>query len=160
MLPCREIFWTFRNLEVCSKRASGQPLYPPPPSGGIHEVGLMIGRRIASERDYHRFQIGGSAAGDVKSLLVHDTGLEPQEQHLLFKGQEKQDYELLHDAGVQDKSKLLLVEDAATREWRLQEQQKQEQFERACQAISHVHADVDKLEEQVCVFIHLCKFCP
>jgi hypothetical protein len=74
----------------------------------------MIGRRIASERDYQRFQIGGSAAGDVKSLLVHDTGLEPQ-------GQEKQDYELLHDAGVQDKSKLLLVEDVATRERKLQE---------------------------------------
>jgi hypothetical protein len=79
----------------------------------------MIGRRIASERDYHRFQIGGSAAGDVKSLLVHDTGLEPQEQHLPFKGQEKQDYELLRDASVQDKSKLLLVEDAAARERRL-----------------------------------------
>ncbi|KAH9550792.1 hypothetical protein CY35_10G090700 [Sphagnum magellanicum] len=109
----------------------------------------MIGRRIASERDYHRFQIGGSASGDVKSLLVHDTGLEPQEQHLLFKGQEKQDYELLHDAGVQDKSKLLLVEDAAARERRLQEQQKQEQFARACQIISHDHADVDKLEEQL-----------
>jgi hypothetical protein len=86
----------------------------------------MIGRRIASERDYQKFQIGGSAAGDVKSLLVHDTGLEvhdtglePQEQHLLFKWQEKQDYELLHDAGVQDKSKLLLLEDVATRKWKL-----------------------------------------
>ncbi len=79
---------------------------------------------------------------------------------MLFEGREKQDYELLHHAGVLDKSKLLFVEDAAARERRLQEQQKQEQFACACQAISHVHADVDKLEEQVCVFIHLCKFCP
>jgi hypothetical protein len=34
LLPCREICWTFRNLEICSKRASGQPLFPAPPSAG------------------------------------------------------------------------------------------------------------------------------
>ncbi len=85
----------------------------------------------------------------MKSLLVQETGLEPQEQRLLFRGKEKEDAELLSNAGVKDKSKLLLVEDSAAHERRVHEQQEQEQITRACQAISVIQANVDKLSEQV-----------
>jgi hypothetical protein len=41
------------------------------------------------------------------------------------------------------------VEDSAARERRIHEQQEQEQIARACQAISVIQANVDKLSEQV-----------
>jgi hypothetical protein len=41
------------------------------------------------------------------------------------------------------------VEDSAAHERRIHEQQEQEQITRACQAISVIRANVDKLSEQV-----------
>jgi hypothetical protein len=41
------------------------------------------------------------------------------------------------------------VEDSAAHERRVHEQQEQEQITRACQAISVIQANVDKLSEQV-----------
>lgn len=88
-------------------------------------------------------------AGDVKKLLVSVTGLTPKEQRLLFKGIEKEDSEALHMAGVKDKAKLILVEDPAARERKVQEQYKQEKITRSYQIVTSIQAEVDKLAEQV-----------
>jgi hypothetical protein len=45
------------------------------------------------------------------------------------------------------------VEDSAAHERRIHEQQEQEQITRACQAISVIRANVDKLSEQVQDFL-------
>ncbi|CAM6041825.1 unnamed protein product [Sphagnum compactum] len=87
--------------------------------------------------------------GDVKRLLVPLTGLAPKEQRLLFKGVEKEDSEALHMAGVKDKAKLILVEDPAARERKVQEQYKQEKITRSYQIVASIQAEVDKLAEQV-----------
>jgi hypothetical protein len=87
--------------------------------------------------------------GDVKKLLVSVTGLTPKEQRLLFKGIEKEDSEALHMAGVKDKAKLILMEDPAARERKVQEKYKQEQIARSYQIVTSIQAEVDKLAEQV-----------
>ncbi|CAM6012927.1 unnamed protein product [Sphagnum balticum] len=87
--------------------------------------------------------------GDVKKLLVSVTGLTPKEQRLLFKGIEKEDSEALHMAGVKDKAKLILMEDPAAQERKVQEQYKQEQIARSYQIVTSIQAEVDKLAEQV-----------
>ncbi|KAH9536742.1 hypothetical protein CY35_16G015500 [Sphagnum magellanicum] len=119
-------------------------------SGGIADPPSSISLKVAHGLFLHDVIVPVQASfGDVKSLLVQETGLEPQEQRLLFRGKEKEDAELLSNAGVKDKSKLLLVEDSAAHERRIHEQQEQEQITRACQAISVIRANVDKLSEQV-----------
>lgn len=85
---------------------------------------------------------------DVKKLLAHKTGLEPNEQRLFFRGKEKQNEEQLHLEGVKDKSKLLLLEDAASKERKLEEMRKQNEMVKASQAIASVRQEVDKLSEK------------
>ncbi|OQU80203.1 hypothetical protein SORBI_3007G093201 [Sorghum bicolor] len=54
--------------------------------------------------------------GDQKVMLLLGTGLWPSEQRLLFMGKESDNCEHLHMVGVQDKDKLLLLEDLAVKE--------------------------------------------
>jgi hypothetical protein len=60
-----------------------------------------------------------SNAGDLKVMLSLVTGLWPREQRLLYRGKERDDYEHLHMVGVQDKDKVLLLEDPAVKERKL-----------------------------------------
>uniref|UniRef100_A0A2P2K6X6 Uncharacterized protein MANES_09G108800 n=1 Tax=Rhizophora mucronata TaxID=61149 RepID=A0A2P2K6X6_RHIMU len=55
-------------------------------------------------------------SGYVKKILEQKTGLEPERQKILFRGQEKEDGEYLHEAGVKENSKLLVLEDAIRKE--------------------------------------------
>lgn len=89
-------------------------------------------------------------AGDLKKLLVHETSLQPNEQRLLFRGKQKDDSEWLHVAGVKDKAKIILVEDPASRERRVEAMRKQEEVAKACKAVGAVRSEVDKLAEKVC----------
>ncbi|KAG0578548.1 hypothetical protein KC19_4G032000 [Ceratodon purpureus] len=90
--------------------------------------------------------------GDVKRLLIGDTGLQPSEMRLLFRGKEKEDGEPLHVAGVKDKAKLILVEDPAAREKKIQEQRKLDRIAQTCQAIGIIRGEVDKWATQVTNF--------
>ncbi|XP_004506660.1 BAG family molecular chaperone regulator 4-like [Cicer arietinum] len=90
-----------------------------------------------------------STFGDIKKLLVHKTGLEPEEQRLFFRGIEKGDNEKLHLEGVKDKSKLLLMERAASKEKKLEETRKLNEISKASEAINVVKAEVDKLSDKV-----------
>lgn len=94
-------------------------------------------------------------------MLIGDTGLQPSEMRLLFRGKEKEDGEPLHQAGVKDKAKLILVEDPAAREKKIQEQRKLEHIAKTCQAIRNIQGEVDKWALQVCfllsqLLIQLC----
>lgn len=93
-----------------------------------------------------------STFGDLKRLLVGDTGLQPSEMRLLFRGKEKEDGEPLHLAGVKDKAKIILVEDPAAREKKIQEQRRLERIAKTCHAIGNIRAEVDKYASQVSRF--------
>lgn len=82
-------------------------------------------------------------------MLAHKTGLKPEQQRLLFKGKEKENEEYLYMEGVKDKSKLLLLEDAASKESYLEEVRKHNEMLKAFEAVAAVRSEVDKLCERV-----------
>ncbi|KAG2690929.1 hypothetical protein I3760_09G213300 [Carya illinoinensis] len=90
-----------------------------------------------------------STFGDIKNALAQETGLEPKEQRLMFRGKEKEDEEHLHMAGVKDRSKLLLLEDTASKVRKLEEMRKSDQITKASEAVAEVRAEVDKISERV-----------
>ncbi|XP_021744750.1 BAG family molecular chaperone regulator 4-like isoform X2 [Chenopodium quinoa] len=87
--------------------------------------------------------------GELKKLLVQETGLEPEDQRLFFRGREKEDGETLHMAGLKDHSKLLLMERPASKEKKMEEAKKKEEISKAFAAIAGVRAEVDKLSQRV-----------
>lgn len=88
-------------------------------------------------------------SGDIKKVISQKTGLEPNEQRLLFRGKEKEDEEHLHMAGVKDNSKVLLMEEPATKEKKVEEVKKSSERSKASEAIAGVRLEVDKLSEKV-----------
>ena len=58
--------------------------------------------------------------GELKVMLSMATGLQPREQRLLFRGKEREDTDHLHMVGVGDKDKVLLLEDPALKDMKLQ----------------------------------------
>ena len=87
--------------------------------------------------------------GDLKKVLANETGLEPQEQRLLFRGKERENDEYLHMVGVKDMSKVILFEDPASKERKLEEMKRNQGTFEACEAVARVRAEVDKLCEKV-----------
>ncbi|XP_021769671.1 BAG family molecular chaperone regulator 4-like [Chenopodium quinoa] len=87
--------------------------------------------------------------GEMKKLLVQETGLEPEDQRLFFRGREKEDGETLLMAGLKDHSKLLLMERPASKEKKMEEAKKKEEISKAFAAIAGVRAEVDKLSQRV-----------
>ena len=93
--------------------------------------------------------------GDLKWLLAQEVGLEPHEQRLIFQGKEKDSNEFLHIAGVKDMSKVILVEDPASKEKKLEEMKRDNNVGNACQAIALIQSEVDKLAGQVTTHVAL-----
>ncbi|PHT89709.1 hypothetical protein T459_04822 [Capsicum annuum] len=60
-----------------------------------------------------------TAIGELKMMLSMVTGLEPEEQRLLYRVKEREDYEHLHMVGVRDKDKVLLYQDPSIKETKL-----------------------------------------
>lgn len=87
--------------------------------------------------------------GELKRVLANETGLEPKEQRLLFRGKEKDDEEFLHMVGVKDMSKVILLEDPASKERKLEEMRRKQSIMKAYEAVAKVRAEVDKLTEKV-----------
>ena len=85
----------------------------------------------------------------MKRVLANETGLEPKEQRLLFRGKEKSDEEYLHMVGVVDMSKVILLEDPASKERKLEEMKRNQCILNAYQAEAKVRAEADKLPDQV-----------
>lgn len=94
--------------------------------------------------------------GDLKRVLAQETGLEPKEQRLLFRGKEKEDGECLDMAGVKDMSKVVLLEDPASKEKKLEEMKKNQCILKAYEAVAKIRAEVDKISEKVrLLVVHL-----
>ncbi|CAO2167426.1 unnamed protein product [Urochloa humidicola] len=76
--------------------------------------------RVSTGRQWHDISIDATATfGDLKVMLSLVTGLWPREQRLLYRGKERDDCDHLHMVGVQDKDKVLLLEDPAVKERKL-----------------------------------------
>ncbi|XVE76597.1 hypothetical protein DITRI_Ditri12bG0185700 [Diplodiscus trichospermus] len=98
-------------------------------------------------------------AVELKKEIAQKTGLEPDKQKVLFRGKEKEDTEHLHLAGVKDKSKVLVLENraskekvkerAARKEDKVEEIEKIEDVSKAFAAVAGVRKEVDKLSERV-----------
>ncbi|GLT26843.1 hypothetical protein SLA2020_018840 [Shorea laevis] len=110
--------------------------------------GPMIKIKVSYDSYHHDIAISAqSTFGDLKRVLANETGLEPKEQRLLFRGKEKDDEECLDMAGVKDMSKVMLLEDPASKERKLQ--QKNLNIQKAYEAVAKVREEVDKLSEKV-----------
>lgn len=117
---------------------------------GALSSGPMIKIKVSHGSYQHEINIPAqSTFGDLKRLLAHETGLEPKEQRLIFKGKEKENEDCLHMVGVVDMSKVVLLEDPASRERKLQERKKDNGIEKAYEAIAKVRGEVDKLTKKV-----------
>lgn len=88
-----------------------------------------------------------STFGHLKRLLRQKTGLEPREQRLLFRGKEKENDECLHMAGVNDMSKVVLMEDPASKERKLEINKRITTA--VGDALAEITAEVDKLFQKV-----------
>jgi len=90
-----------------------------------------------------------STFGELKRALVRDTGVEQQEQRLIFRGRERKDEEYLHLVGVKDKSKMILLKNSASVERKDEEMKRDPVISRACVAVSVVREEVNQLSERV-----------
>lgn len=119
-------------------------------SSETSHAGPLIKIKVSYGRSIHEVSIAAYATfGDLKKSLTLGTGLQPQYQRLLYRGKEKGNRVYLHDAGVKNKSKIVLVEDPSSQEKRLVEMRRDDAIAMACRAIADVHEEVDKIAEKV-----------
>ncbi|XVE79838.1 hypothetical protein DITRI_Ditri14bG0088700 [Diplodiscus trichospermus] len=117
---------------------------------GDASSGPMIKIKVSHGSYHHDIAVPAqSTFGDLKRVLAQETGLETKEQRLLFQGKEKDDEECLHIAGVKDMSKVVLLEDPASKERKLEEMKRNQGVLKACEEIAKVRSEIDKLSEKV-----------
>ncbi|MCD7468979.1 hypothetical protein HAX54_007548 [Datura stramonium] len=105
----------------------------------------MIKIKVSYDSCYHDVIVPAeSTFGNLKKILCDRTGLHPNVQRLLFQGKEKDENECLHIAGVKDMSKVILMEDPASKEMK-----KMQGASVSCEAIARVRVEVDKLSYRV-----------
>ncbi|CAL5412549.1 unnamed protein product [Camellia sinensis] len=90
-----------------------------------------------------------STFGEMKKLLTAESGLEPGDQRLIFRGKERENGEYLDMSGVKDRSKVILIEDPSSRERRIIEMRRNAKIQTAHRQINDISTEVDKLAEQV-----------
>ncbi|GMH19737.1 hypothetical protein Nepgr_021578 [Nepenthes gracilis] len=117
---------------------------------GSSSDGPMIRVKVSSVSSHFDIKVPSqSTFGYLKKVLALQSGLEPQEQRLFFRGREKGDADVLHTAGVKDLSKLLLMEHSVSKERKMEELRKKNEILKACEAVGEVRAEVDKLSAKV-----------
>ncbi|EXB37958.1 BAG family molecular chaperone regulator 4 [Morus notabilis] len=117
---------------------------------GDASSGPMIKIKVSHGSYHHDITVPAHYTfGDLKRVLAHETGLQPKEQRLLFRGKEKEDMDCLDMVGVKDKSKIILLEDPASKEKKLEEMKKNQSLLKAYEAVAQVRAEVDKLSQKV-----------
>lgn len=85
----------------------------------------------------------------MKKLLTAETGLQPGEQRIIFRGKERENGEYLDTCGVKDRSKVILIEDPESIERRFIEMRRNAKIQTVHRLINDVSEEVDKLAEQV-----------
>ncbi|KAK2980534.1 hypothetical protein RJ640_015919 [Escallonia rubra] len=87
--------------------------------------------------------------GELKKLLTAETGLQPGEQKLIYRGKDRENGQYLDICGVKDRAKVILMEDSGSKERRIIEMRKNARIQTVQRAIAEVSMDVEKLAEQV-----------
>ncbi|XP_027338449.1 BAG family molecular chaperone regulator 2-like [Abrus precatorius] len=87
--------------------------------------------------------------GEVKKVLSGETGLQVDEQRLVFRGKERENGEYLDMCGVKDRSKLVLIQDPSSIERRFIQMRINAKIQNAHRAINNVAVELDQLAEQV-----------
>lgn len=106
--------------------------------------------RVKYGSSYHDIYINSQASfGELKKKLAEPTGLHPQDQKLIFKDKERDSKAFLDAARVKDGSKIVLVEDFASRERRCLEKLRNAKVEKASKSLAEINLAVDKLQVQV-----------
>uniref|UniRef100_A0A5B6ZU16 Putative BAG family molecular chaperone regulator 3 n=1 Tax=Davidia involucrata TaxID=16924 RepID=A0A5B6ZU16_DAVIN len=135
-----EIDWEMRPGGMLVQKRSDNSDIPAP--------NLRI--RVAYGAVRYEISVNSQATfGELKKLLTAETGLQPGEQSLIFRGKERENGEYLDMCGVKDRSKVILIEDPSSKERRFIEMRKNAKIQSAHRAISDVSMEVDKLAEQV-----------
>ncbi|XP_021754149.1 BAG family molecular chaperone regulator 1-like [Chenopodium quinoa] len=99
---------------------------------------------------YHEIHINSHATfGELKKMLAEVTGLQPQDQKLIFKDKERESKSFLDVSGVKDGSKIVLVQDIISQEKRFLESRRNSNMERAMKSVVEVAIEVDQLISQV-----------
>lgn len=80
---------------------------------------------------------------------MKDTGLQLEEQRLVFKGKERENKAFLDISGVKDRAKVELLEDPLCRERRIVESRKTAKIKTAQRALADISTEVDRLANQV-----------
>ncbi|KAG6429524.1 hypothetical protein SASPL_107576 [Salvia splendens] len=128
---------------LVQKRTDGgeESRVPPPPN---------IRVRVKYGSLYHEIRISSqSTFGELKKMLSAPTGLHHQDQKLFYKDKERNSTAYLDSAGVKDKSKLVLEEDAISKEKRFLEMRKNAKMEKVAKTLSDISLEVDRLASQV-----------
>ncbi|KAH6809632.1 hypothetical protein C2S51_027415 [Perilla frutescens var. frutescens] len=135
--------WELRpgGMLVQKRSDGGETTRVPPPT---------IRVRVKYGSIYHEIRISSqSTFGELKKMLSGPTGLHHQDQKLFYKDKERDSNAYLDSAGVKDKSKIVLEEDAISKEKRFLEMRKNAKMEKAAKTLSDVSLDVDRLAGQV-----------
>lgn len=131
-------------------RPGGMLVQKRDPDEEAAHAGPLLRVKVAYGRASHHVYItANSTFGDLKKLLVQDTGLQPKQQRLLYKGKEKLDRDCLHEVGVKDKSKIVLVEDTTKWEKRLVELRETDAAAKARKVVAEVQQLVDRISGQI-----------
>ncbi|KAH7549861.1 hypothetical protein ACOSP7_025165 [Xanthoceras sorbifolium] len=137
------------NKEIDWELRPGGMLVQKRDSGDASSSGPVIKIKVSHGSYHHDVIVPAQATfGDLKRVLAQETSLEPKEQRLLFRGKEKEDEECLHMVGVKDMSKVLLLEDPASKEKKLEEMKRNQSILKAYEEVAKVRAEVDKLSEK------------
>ncbi|XP_030468579.2 BAG family molecular chaperone regulator 2-like [Syzygium oleosum] len=135
-----EVEWEMRPGGMLVQKRAGTPDLPAP----------NVRVRVAHGAIRHEIAVNPQATfGELKKLLAAETGLQPAEQRLVFRGKERDDGEYLDTCGVKDRSKVSLVQDPISIERRLVEMRRNAKIQTVHRAVSGVAAEVDKLADQV-----------
>ncbi|KAK1412747.1 hypothetical protein QVD17_34238 [Tagetes erecta] len=108
----------------------------------------IINIKVSLDSYHHHISIPSTSTfGDLKKILTRVTNLESKDQRLLFRGKEKADDERLDMAGIKDMSKVMLLEDPASKEKKLMS--KNNANVHALDAVMKVRTEVDRLSQKV-----------
>ncbi|KAL0393481.1 UNVERIFIED_CONTAM: BAG family molecular chaperone regulator 3 [Sesamum latifolium] len=106
--------------------------------------------RVKHGSSYHEVSISSQASfGELKKMLSGLTGVQTQDQKLIFKEKERDSKAFLDIVGVKNGSKIVLVEDEVSRERRCLELRRNAVMEKASKEIAAIRFEVDKLAKQV-----------
>lgn len=89
--------------------------------------------------------------GELKKLVTAESGLQPGEQRLIYRGKERDNGEYLDICGVKEQSKIVLIQDPESIERRFMEMRRNAKIQTAHRLLDDVVVEVDKIAEQVSI---------